>query len=644
MIRQIKKYYRVSAVAVVAIISLQCADDRPENVFDFSTFENLRKRQESPMLTHLVLQGKLPPVTERLPEESLIIEPLNEAGVHGGVWRFDITRRRDVNLVYHIGNPSFLRWNRDTKLPVPHFCKDYEVSEDGKIWTIYLRRGVKWSDGHPFTSEDVRFWYEDDALNRDINPIPKEELQVGHQFGQVEIIDDFAFRVVFPVSNRSFFRELIKIVLFYTPSHYLKQFHVKYANPVKLQQEMKNAGVKKWSELYKKKSRWYLGFLNADCPSMRPWLLTQRKGSPDTYEFVRNPYYWVVDTDGKQLPYIDRILVKLSSNEEVLAMNTIAGAFDFQWRRLNFKDYPLLKENTTRKNYELLTWPQDRCSDITLYINQNCVNPVAGPILRKIKFRAALSKAINREELNLLFYRSVGTPRQATAAEATPFFMPEYAQVYANYDLEGANKLLDELGLVKRNENGFRVDENGETILILIETASTGSVIDILQIITEYWQKIGILADIKVIEGSLLIERTKSAQVMIQARPMGSFNPPLSVAISSANYIAPRAGLWYNTNGKQGEKPGEELLKLIRLAEQRKSSNLLEEIEVMKQIYKSYAENIWAIGLVGEVPALLAKKHYFRNVPELSLYSFARGRRLRHTLPEQYWIDPRMIK
>jgi peptide/nickel transport system substrate-binding protein len=629
-------------IAATAILNLSCSESKPGTVIDVASFEKLRSLRESPILAELVQKKELPPLSERLPEEPLVVEPQNEAGVHGGVWRFDITRRRDVNLVYHIGNPSFLRWNLDATRPVPHFCKDYNVSDDGKIWTVYLRKNVRWSDGHPFTVEDVRFWYEDDALNTDINPIPKEELQVGGQFGIVEIIDDYTFRVVFPDSNKSFFRKLMKIVLFYAPSHYLKQFHVKYADPEKLEQEMVKSGVKKWSELYKKKSRWYLGFLNPDCPSMRPWLLSEGRGSPDTYEFVRNPYYWAVDPDGKQLPYIDRVLVKLSSNEEVLAMNTIAGAFDFQWRRLNFKDYPLLKENADKKKYELLAWPQDRCSDITLYVNQNCVHPTIGPLLGNRDFRIALSLAINREELNLLFYRNVGKPRQATAAEATPYFNPEFASSYAGYEFVRANQILDDLGLIKRDKNGYRVDESGETILILIETSSSGNVIDILQIVTEYWQKIGILADIKVIEGSLLTERTKSAQVMIQARPMGSFNPPLSGTIASGNYIAPRAGLWYNTVGKEGEEPSEDLLKLIRLAERRQKSDLSEEVDVMMRIYKSYAENVWAIGLVGEVPALLAKKYYFRNVPNKTLYSFARGRRLRHTLPEQYWIDPRM--
>jgi len=642
MNKSTKKYIQIILLAATSILKLSCSESPSGLVIDSATFEKLRSMRESPMLTELVDEGLLPPLADRVPNEPLVIEPHDEVGVHGGVWRFDITRRRDVNLVYHIGNPSFLRWNLDATRPVPHFCRDYDVSNDGKIWTIYLRKGVKWSDGHPFTTEDVRFWYEDDALNRDINPIPKQELQVGNQYGQIEILDDYAFRVVFPDSNKSFFRELIKIVLFYAPSHYLKQYHIKYADQNKLEQEMEKAGVKKWSELYKKKSRWYLGFLNPNCPSMRPWLLTNSRGSPDIYEFVRNPFYWVVDQVGKQLPYIDRVLVKLSSNEEVLAMNTIAGAFDFQWRRLNFKDYPLLKENTTKKKYELLTWPQDRCSDVALYVNQNCLHPTAGPLLRERDFRAALSMAINREELNLLFYRNIGKPRQATAAEATPFFVPEYAHAYVEYDPIRANQFLDKLGLAKRDENGFRVDKKGETILILIETTLSGNVVDILQIVSEFWQKIGILADFKVIEGSLLTERTKSGQVMIQARPMGSFSPPLSGAIASGNYIAPRVGLWYNTLGKEGDEPGKELLKLIRLAERRQKSDLVEEVEVMKRIYELYSQNVWAIGLVGEVPALLAKKHYFRNVPEKTLYSYTRGRRLRHTLPEQYWIDPRM--
>jgi peptide/nickel transport system substrate-binding protein len=635
-----KKVTIILIIIFVSFLLLRCSSGEASKTSPKISIEKLKEMKESPMLAEMVQSGQLPPLEDRLPDEPLVIEPYEKPGSHGGTWHFDIINRRDVNLVYHIANPSFVRWDRDGINAVPHFCKKYEMSKDGRIWTFYLRKGVKWSDGHPFTSEDVRFWYEDDAMNRDINPIPKQELQIGNKFGKVEIVNDYIFKVVFPDSNKGFYQKLTSIVLFYSPSHYLKQFHKKYTSNEELDKKMEMAGVKKWSELLKKMDRWYFGYLNPDRPTMRPWILSKKRGSPDTYEFVRNPYYWAVDTFGKQLPYIDRIVVKISSNDQVLAMNTIAGDFDFQWRRLDFKDYPLLKENEKKQRYDLLTWPQDRCSDIALYINYNCKHPVVGPLLQEVKFRIALSHAINREEINLLFYKNIGIPRQATAAENTPFFVPDYAKTYAKYDSEKANNLLDELGLTQRDTEGYRLDQNGIPFMILIESVASGNTIDILQIVAEHLQKIGIRAEVKIIEGSLLIERTKSAKVMIQARPMGSFNPPLSMAVGSSNYIAPIFGLWYNTLGRDGEKPEGDFKRIIDLSEKRKNSDLDEEIGIMKEIYKIYSENMWIIGLVGEIPALLAKKKYFMNVPEKSLYSWARGRRLGLTIPEQYWIDP----
>lgn len=623
---------------IVSGFHYACYEGASKEVVDKLSFDELRSLKESPMLADMVKAGHLPPLEDRLPEDPLVLEPYEEPGVHGGTWHFDVINRRDVTLVYYLSNPSPLRWDRDGVHPVPHFCRDYEVLDNGRVWVFYLRRGVKWSDGQPFTSEDIRLWYEDDALNKVLSPTPKVELLINNQMGKVEIIDKYTFRVVFPDSNKAFFEQMTSTVLFYRPSHYLKQFHIKHADKQELELRIKEAGLYKWSELYKRMDRWHEGYLNPDRPTLRPWLLSKKRGSPDTYEFVRNPYYWAVDTEGKQLPYIDNIVVKISSNDQVLAMNTIAGEFDFQWRRLDFKDYPLLKENEKRQDYQLLTWPQDRCSDVALYINYNSIHPTIGPLLAERKFRIALSLAINRDELNLLFYKNVGVPRQATAAEATPFYVPEYAKAYAQYNIQQANKLLDELGLIARDKNGLRVDREGKAILLLIESIASGNTVDLLQIVAEHWQAIGIRAEVKIVEGSLLKIRTRSSEVMIQAAPLGSFNPIWSV--SNSYRTAPLFGLWHQTSGKEGEEPTAAFKKLFWLREQKKKSNLEEQIGVLKQIFQLYSDNVWVIGLVGEIPALLAKKNYFRNVPDKSLYSWARGRRLGLTLPEQYWIDP----
>jgi peptide/nickel transport system substrate-binding protein len=589
------------------------------------------------MLAKKVVAGELPPLSERLPDEPLVIPPYRQDGVYGGTWRFDVIHRRDVNLVYHISNPSFLRWDRDGIHTVPHLCKGYEVSEDGRVWTFHLRKGVKWSDGQPFTIEDVRFWYHDDTMNRDINPTPRPELQISGKFGEIRIIDDLTFQVAFPDTFKSFYQNMTSYILFYSPSHYMKQFHVDYADSAGLERRIRAVGVKKWSELFKRMERWYDGFYNPDLPTMRPWMLAKGRSSPNTFVFVRNPYYWAVDAHGRQLPYIDSIMVQVVSNDQVLAMKTIAGDFDFQWRRLDFKDYPLLKENEEQHNYTLLTWPQDRGSDATLYLNYTCTHPVVGPLLRDRRFRVALSQAINRDELNLLFYKNIGVSRQATAAEVTPFFVPEYAQAYAAYDPSEANRLLDEMGLTSRDKSGYRLSPSGESFFLFIETSDLNRV-DLLQIVCEHWRTVGINAEVRVTEGSLLTTRTQSGEIMVQARPLGSFNPPANWTRS--DYIAPLFGLWHNTVGLQGEKPTKEFQRLHWLEERRRKSDVDEEIEIMKQVYKLYAANIWAIGLVGEVPALLARKHYFMNVPDKSLYSYARGRRLQLSLPEQYWMDP----
>ena len=634
MIDSIFKYILLFVI-LIGLILLACSTKSIDQVQKYSV-EQLRSMKEAPSLAKMVQAGDLPPLVERLPEDPLVVEPRSEPGLYGGAWHFDIISRRDVNLVYHISTPCFVMWTQDGIHTKPYFCKDFKMTDAGRVWTFHLRKGVRWSDGHPFTSEDVRFWYEDDAMNRDITPTPKMELQIGREFGRIEIRDDYTFRVIFPTRFEGFPQTMTSIVLFYVPGHYLKQFHEKYADPEELQQKMRKAGMKKWSELYLKMDRWYDGFYNPDRPTMRPWMLSPERGSPNTFEFIRNPYFWAVDTEGRQLPYIDRIIVHIASNDQVLAMKTIAGDFDFQWRRLDFKDYPLLKENEERHDYRLLTWPQDRGSDIALYINYNCNHPIVGPLLRERHFRIALSVSIDREELNLLFYRNVGVPRQVTAAEITPFYNPELAKKYARYDVDQANLLLNELGLNQRDGEGFRLDERGNPILLFLETSDLNRV-DILQIVSEYWRAVGIKTEVRIVEGSLLTRRTQSAQIMIQARPHGSFDRRLQ---SRSDYIAPMFGLWRNSIGKHGEEPTPLFKEMIRLGDEIIRNDPDDQIELFEERYRLFAENVWMIGLVGEVPALLAKKNYFMNVPEKALYSYSRGRRLQLTNPEQYWIDP----
>lgn len=627
----------VSVALVVLLSSASCTGGKDIVERPAVSLDSLRALKESPLVTEKVLSGELPPLADRLPDEPLVIEPLHDLGVYGGVWHFDVVSRRDVNLVYHIVNPSFLRWNRAGTGVEAHFCRAYEVSDDGKLWTFHLRRGVKWSDGHPFTTEDVRFWYEEDALNRDLNPIPLQVFQVGNQFGTLRIVDSLTFQVEFPVANYGFYEKMMGIILFYIPSHYLKQFHERYADPLELAEKLRQSRIKKWSELYIKMDRWQDGYLNPDRPTMRPWILSTRSNSPNTVEFIRNPYYWAVDSEGRQLPYIERVVIHMTSNEQVLTMKTIAGDFDFQWRRLDFKDYPLLKENESKRDYSLLTWPQDRGSDVALYINYNCKDPVAGPLLRNRDFRIALSQAIDRSELNLLFYKNIGKPRQATAAEICEFFNPEYANTYADFDPALADSLLDLLGLTRRDDAGYRLDPQGRPFLLFLETADLNR-IDILQIVAEYWQAVGIRAEVKVMEGSLLTQRTQAGEVKIQARPLGSFRPP--TAHMRSDYIAPLFGLWHNSLGKQGLEPTPPFKELYQLGDLRRRASVEEEVGLLREIYSLYAEQVWVIGLVGEVPAILAKKNYFMNVPDVSLYSYVRGRRLQLSLPEQYWIDP----
>ena len=324
----------------------------PELVLDPAKWP--KKFSEAPMLAELVKAGKLPPVEKRLPEDLLVIKPLQGIGRYGGTWRRGFTGPGDVeNGNRIVSTDKILFWDYTGTKVMPCIAKDWKVSDDGRSVTIHLRKGHKWSDGHPFTADDFVFWYQDIYSNKDIQPVPHPDFMIGGKPGALRKVDATTVVFEFPDPNYLFLDILAgstgmgggmasqtwlgRTMGAYMPAHYLKQFHPKYTSKDELDKRVKEAGVDGWVSLIKQRWEWRL---NPDLPVLGPWKTVSPNNTP-TWALERNPYFYEVDTAGNQLPYLDRISMGLAENLEVLNLRAIAGQYDLQERHTSMAKIPV---------------------------------------------------------------------------------------------------------------------------------------------------------------------------------------------------------------------------------------------------------------------------------------------------------------
>src|SRR5215472_5558559 len=296
---------------------------------------------------------------------------------------------------------------------VPDMLLGVDVDE-GRVFTLHLRPGQKWSDGQPFTSDDFRYWFEDIAGNKELSPggLPIQ-MMVGGEPPKFEVIDETTVRFTWSQPNPLFLPALAGAdpLFIYAPAHYLKQFHEKYADKDKLAALVKDAGVRNWAALHTKR---YSPYKNDDpkLPSLDPWVL-KTKLPADRIVFERNPYYYRVDGAGHQLPYVDRVIFNIADSQ-IIPAKTGAGESDLQARYLRFDDYTFLKAGEADGNYKVLLWRTGPGSQLALYPNLNAKDETWRKLMRDVRFRRALSLAIDRHELNQALYFGLAIEGQNT--------------------------------------------------------------------------------------------------------------------------------------------------------------------------------------------------------------------------------------
>ena len=587
--------------------------------------------QEAPGLAERVRAGELPPVRERLPEEPLVIPPVEAIGRYGGTWRRAFTGPADRQNSERLLHDHVLYYDLDGVTVLPHLAASWHVSDDHRTFTFTLRKGMKWSDGTLFTTEDVLFAYEDMLLNDELNPTKPSHLSPGGDLAVVEKLDDHTYRYVFSEPYPLFLQLYASQAVGgqsnkgrkgrgpYAPKHYLKQFHPRYVSAEELRRKLGEAGVSRWPELFRLRSDTHL---NPDLPVVGPWKMTQPI-TGQAYVLERNPYYWAVDPEGNQLPYIDRIVMRVAGNLEVLNFRAMGGEIDMQHRHIQLAKVPVLKANSAKEGFRVLFWPEKGGSQIAIFVNQDWEGDAeVEKWLRNRDFRIALSLSLDREEINESILLGVGRRRANLPSPDSPFYPgPEFETRHAVLDREKANQILDRLGLGDRNDEGFRLRTDGTGPLVF-ELGVMGSAfldyVGAAELVQRHWAEVGIRVNVSVQERSLWVTRRGSHEHQVTIWGSAGANMPWLSGAALPTLYASRVAQWHVSRGRQGRAPTGNLKRLLELHGEGKRLPSAQRAEAGREIYRIIVDDAYIIGTVGESPAfngVVVVKDNFRNVP-----------------------------
>jgi len=508
---------------------------------------------------------------------------------------------------------------------MPDMAKGWDLSEDGKIFTLYLRKGMKWSDGAPFTADDILFWYNDILLNKELTPVIPGVWRPGGEVVKITKIDDYTVRFEFVKPTPLVIDYLSKGQGDdpYYPKHYLKKWHINYN--AKADELAKKEGYDSWWECFKYHSMRGMSQQDLNLPTCNPWILTEVTAEGNKY-FERNPYYYKVDTAGNQLPYIDEQIQIVVSNKEVLELKSIAGEFDIVGPEpaLELKNFSLYKENEKKGHYRSLLWddPSVQCS---YNFNLTHKDPVLREIFNDLRFRQAMSLAINREEISKVLYFGKAVPWQAIIEPGCSFYEDWMGSYYTEYDPKKATMLLDEMGLKWDKDHKYRLRPDGKVLAITLEYTS-GKYQKIGALTREYWEKVGVKTVLKEVSQSLWVQRGLSNDRdvggwHVVGRSFLLFSPPWNLpALSSAG--VPWYN-WHNSQGETGEEPPELIKNLFEVVDEwmLTEPGTKEYIEIGKKMLAINVENLLSIGTVGLVPIPLIVRDNLRNVPEKAVWS-----------------------
>jgi len=604
------------------------------------------------MFADKVKAGGLPPVTDRIPRPPRTIESFagsDGPGRQGGQIDMLVASARDTSLMTVYSYTRLIVHDDKFQLR-PDILESYDVVE-GRTFTFKLRAGHKWSDGHPFTTEDFRFFWEDIANNKELSPAgPSVELLVDDKPPAVEIIDERTIRYSWARPNPYFIESQARAapLFLFRPAHYLKKFHARYTDPTRIARAAQGGQpVGSWVQTFRRLDAMF-GNDNVDLPSLNPWINTTPSPA-QRFVFVRNPFFHRIDAEGRQLPYVDRIIFTVSAPTLIPAKAGL-GESDLQSRYLNLGDYTFLYKSAKTSGAEVRLWELGSGSQLALYPNLNANDKQWRGLFRDVRFRRALSIAIDREEINQVAYIGLANPSNNTIMSRSTLFKPEYATKWARYDPKLAARLLDEIGLARRGSNDIRLLPDGRPATLVVENqGEQKEEADTLQLIADYWKRVGIKMLVKPQTRENFRLRTLSGDALMTA--FAGVVTAVPTPDSSPREFAPtmrgglqwsKWGLFVESNGRQGEKCDlESACRLLDyLAEWQNATDEAGRRKAWEKILQTNAEEVFSIGTVNGTrqPVVVGAK--VRNVPKEGYYAWDPGGYIGLYQPDTFWVSP----
>ncbi|PVE21941.1 peptide ABC transporter substrate-binding protein [Microvirga sp. KLBC 81] len=586
--------------------------------------------KQAPMLDEQVKAGKLPAVANRLPEKPYVETMVDGVGKYGGTLRTTILANGDqYNLTRTIANELLVRWDPQWKKVMPSLAEEFKASDDATTYTFKLRKGLKWSDGHPFTADDIMFWYEDVFMNNALSPAKNPTFTVAGKPVKVTKIDDQTVEFKFESPYGLFLQQLAygqgHLPVIY-PKHYLSQFHEKY-NKEGIPALLKaNPAAGDWVALFNSKVS--LSFQppfwqNLDLPTLNPWVLTVPYADSERVAATRNPYYWKVDTAGNQLPYIDNVTWAKLDDPQVMALKMTSGEFDFAFRHINNSTFKsVLFDGQKTGNYRIVDVKDLPASDAAILLNLTSTDPVKRKIFQNKDFRIALSHAINRQEIIDLVYVGQGAPAQVAAQPEHELYNERQAKQYTEYDPKRSNEILDKI-MPKKDAEGFRLDETGKrfTINFMVADVFGLSYPDIMQMVQQYAKDVGIDIQIRTTDRARLNTMWAANE---QDAYIWNCVGGLSDAYTDVRcympfqkadiFFAVRWAEWYS-NHNTGEEPPANIKELMAAYDKVNAAVTDDDRrEKMKEFLNLSADNFLNIGISRPMPKYMMVSNNLKNV------------------------------
>lgn len=605
---------------------------------------------EQPRFKDRVAAGALPPIGRRLPEQPSVVSfkgTAKKPGRYGGSLTMLMARAKDTRMAVVYGYARLVAYDPAYRLR-PDILERFEVKE-GRIFTFTLRKGHRWSDGAPFTTDDFRYWWEDVVHNKVLSRygVPQALLVDGRK-PKVEFLDRHTVRYSWTKPNPYFLSALAgpRPLYLYMPRHYMQRFHIDHAKKKRLRTMTKNGQKPEgWAKFHRKRGRMYR-FQNPALPTLQPWIPTTAPPA-DRYVFVRNPYFHRVDRNGRQLPYIDR-LVFIMADSKIVAAKAGVGETDLQGRYLRFTDFTFLKRGEARGKHRVYQWQTAVGAQIALYPNLNHKDPVWRKLFGDVRFRRALSLGIDRREINQVMYYGLAAEGGNTVLPNSPLFRPEYRNAWARFDPERANALLDGIGLTHRDSEGYRLLPDGRPLEIIVEAASEGSeYTDAMRLIQDSWRRIGIRLFQKNTRREMFRRRVYAGLTHIAMwtgldyANVRADTPPLALAPTDQVQLQwSQWGLYYASKGRSGQKPTDpgaaRLIELLHRWEAAEST--AQRRKVWHRMLKISADRVYSIGLVGGVIQPVVVNVSLRNVPKTGVWAWNPGAHLGIYRPDTFWF------